>query len=768
MLKKIIYSFLILVFGFLINSDIFWASLVSVENVFIDITKDYVYYDELQTLYDKWIIEPEIDNKFHPDKLLNRDEFVWIAEETSCKKCIQPNVDKDFIDKYDTEPFFDVWINNKYFYCISDAKENAFVLGYDKWVKCNDWTQKNNEIPFCTNNNIKLEEALAVVMRMWWILTDEQAKETIKKIEDWKTYPDLALDMKALNIDGEPNSFYPYFKKALEYEVIDYDNLWNKKTYKLVELKWGYLRPSQLITKQDFLKMAYIALKANSCITEEVDSLAIKINIYDKSCDEIKAAKWECSLWDLKNNFNIFDFDSDVWWICEKWIDEKNWYIWRFYNIDTWKQTIKYWKYIDNYKFLESWDYRIFLRVTDKCWNTWEVYNTLSIGWESIDNWLWLDVIADKIYWKWPLDVKFNWVIDWWEWPYVCSWDYWDWNIWEWEDTSHVFDDVWIYEVVTICTDSNWLSSQVTTVIKVVESTDNNSDIGLWLDVVADKVYWELPLEVNFDWIVDGWVGPYTFTWDYWDWSIWEWEDTTHVFNEAWVYEVITIVTDSNWLTSQVTTVIKVVESFNQNVNLFDVSINANPISWDAPLEVDFEALINGWIWPYEYIWNFADWSSWNWNIIKHVFIDSWVYEVQLKVIDNNWNISEATVLIKVGDPSENSDFDNDWIPDNIDKCPTVFWVEENDWCPIFTKDDWGWWGWWWNGWWSYSNLGDCLLSQENSWFIFWNIVCDSCPCDNYIDFRATLRDCDTVIPAITSVDEKTIYSRWNLFQIRK
>jgi hypothetical protein len=53
-------------------------------------------------------IEPEKDHKFHPDKLLNRDEFVGIAEETSCRKCIVPNAEISFLEKYKEKPFFDV------------------------------------------------------------------------------------------------------------------------------------------------------------------------------------------------------------------------------------------------------------------------------------------------------------------------------------------------------------------------------------------------------------------------------------------------------------------------------------------------------------------------------------------------------------------------------------------------------------------------------------------------------------------------------------
>jgi hypothetical protein len=54
--------------------------------------------------------------------------------------------------------------------------------------------------------------------------------------------------------------------------------------------------------------MAYVALKANnSCIDLKEDSLALKIEIYDKSCKENKIKK--CKLSDLDDPDNTFDFN---------------------------------------------------------------------------------------------------------------------------------------------------------------------------------------------------------------------------------------------------------------------------------------------------------------------------------------------------------------------------------------------------------------------------------------------------------------------------
>jgi len=371
-IKIFFILFFILFYWFVKGSDI------QVKDIFNDIDSNYKYYNELQTLYDRWMIFPSEDWWFHPDNFLTRAEFVWIAEEVSCKKCIQPNTDMTFINKYKIPPFFDVLNKNKYFYCISDAKANDYVSGYDLSYKCDDWTYKKWSKPFCINNNITREEALAVILRMWWILTANQAEKIRQQIKDWKIFPELSKDVKPLLDNWKVYSFYPDFQKAINYEVVNTDTNWNTKKLKLIEKTGDYLYPHKYITKQDFLKMAYVALKAhNSCVDLKNDSLALEMQIFNKQCSENKIKF--CKLSDLIDKENTFDFNSKIKWVCEKWIDNSNWYTWRFYNVNNWNQIIKKWKYLDNYKFLSSWKWLVFLTVIDNCWNTWEVQNIIYI-----------------------------------------------------------------------------------------------------------------------------------------------------------------------------------------------------------------------------------------------------------------------------------------------------------------------------------------------------------------------------------------------------
>ena len=85
------------------------ASNETVEEVFRDVDKNYKYYNELQSLYDRGIILPDEKWNFNPKANLTRDEFVWIVSEISCKSCIKPNVDLDLFEKYSNkEVFFDI------------------------------------------------------------------------------------------------------------------------------------------------------------------------------------------------------------------------------------------------------------------------------------------------------------------------------------------------------------------------------------------------------------------------------------------------------------------------------------------------------------------------------------------------------------------------------------------------------------------------------------------------------------------------------------
>lgn len=587
MIRKILFTFLILSLSFFVKLESFAVS-IPVENIFVDIDTDYKYYNELQTLYDKWMIFPDGDGKFAPYDLLNRDQFVGIASEVSCKRCIQPNTDVEFLNKYTTNPFFDISDGNKYFYCISDAKENNFVNGYDPSFTCDDGTFQSWEKPFCADNTIILEEALAVILRMSGILTNAEADAIRQEIADGNITADLADDVSPKNLDGSVYSFYPDFMRALEYELIDYDINGNQIVYHLIEKVDNKLRPKQSVTKEEFLRIAYVALKANSCIEREDNSLALKMNILDKVCTSTQE---NCSFSDIKDPNNIYDFTPETWGICEQGIREPDGYIWRFYNLDTGTEIKKYGEYIDNHEFLSDGKRKVFLRVIDNCGNTSEVHNTIVV---------------------WGSNLK--------------------------------------------------------------------------------------------------------------------------------------------------------------------VSLKANPIIGNGPLNVDFTGVASFGTTPYNYDWIFWDTNKWFGRLINNIYTGTWLYEVLLSVTDADWNTWDATALVKVLENQCGKDSDNDGINDCDDLCPVIEWVSENSGCPVLeVKCD---------------NNDDCTTGysceKQSLWIwvclpiaqeqgciygggsvVFWNAIINSCPSNIFLDFKSSLRKCDKVFPAIVSPDSATIYSKWSIFEIK-
>ncbi len=488
MLKKLI----LLLLCFLLS---FWASFaweVKVENIFSDIGTNYKYLEDLQTLYDKWIITPDSSGKFNPYQLLTREEFVWILTEVSCKKCIKPYTVQELVDTYSgKDVYFDINEQNKYFYCIADANDNWYVSWYHPWTTCDNGTNKEWERPFCPQNNITLEESIAVVLRSSNILSNSEAEAIRIEIANGLITESIADDVFPINGDGSVNSFYPDLRKALEYEVVSYDTSWNEKIFKLLEKTNGKIRPKKHITKEEFLHIAFVALQANSCIDIQRNTLALEMNIYDQTCSQ-----WDtsCELSSLSNTNNTYDFTSEIWWVCDAGISSQ-WYIWRFYNETTGEEIKKYWEYLDNYRFLSSWTWKVFLRVVDNCGNTWEVYNMLSIGLDNQDNNTWAenntwsgsDIWSDNnslnvtidvnpIFWPGPLNIDLEWLVSWWEWPYSYEWNYWDGGGWFGENVNYIFINEWSYTVILQVTDKDWKIWYASVWILVKDLGDINTD----------------------------------------------------------------------------------------------------------------------------------------------------------------------------------------------------------------------------------------------------------------------------------------------------
>lgn len=364
-------------FFLFVNTSV--ASTVLVENVFSDIDSDYQYRDELQSLYNRGTIIADLSGRFNPQWLLNRDEFVWISMEVICERCIQPHTEFRFIDEYFTQQvYFDISNSNPYFYCIAEADKQNYVRWYDIGQSCQDGTSQFWERPFCPQDTINLEEAIAVLLRNSGIFTINDNSFIIDDIRNGNITQVLWNDVFPADEAWNPYTFYGYLQKALEYEITEFDALGNEKTFKLLELdsNWN-VNPKQQVTKEEFLRMSYIALKSNSCSEIQWSELAVQMLIWEKTCESWDSS--QCTASNLDDPENIYDFEQQVEWACESGIDDPTGYIWRFQNLASWEQEIRYGKYIDNYKFLAAWEWRVYLRITDNCGNSSEIYSTVFV-----------------------------------------------------------------------------------------------------------------------------------------------------------------------------------------------------------------------------------------------------------------------------------------------------------------------------------------------------------------------------------------------------
>ena len=640
-----IFFFLFFLFSFSFVN----AESIPVEKIFKDIDKNYPYYEELQSLYDRWIISPDKDWKFNPNEKLTRDEFVWIVSEISCKDCIQPNVDFSFVQKYsNTKTFFDISKNDKYFYCVAEAVDSGQVTWYQDWTVCQNWVSRTGEKPFCPENHIILEEALAIILRAWNLLTISEAEAMRKEISSWKVFPNVWNISPKLS-DGNVYSFYPDFKKAFDYTFTDYNKDWNERKIKLLDFSKN-INPKQFVTREDFLKIAYIALKNNSCQNIKQNLFWLQIEILDKTCNP---EKQNCRFTDFPDWEKIFDFRWKISKLDDNWFT----YNWRFYNYETGEDSIESWKYVDNHNFWKPWKYRVYLTAKSNDWQTSEVYNDITLfdnnSNDKNKSWLTSYIITDKTTAKVWEPIKFTWVTNKGT-DVTYSWDFWDWNNSYWKTTTHNFPANWTYTITLTSTDKDWNSSTSTVTIKISNTP----------------------------------------------WYEWKFKDS-----------------DWDWIPDE-----------------YDKEINTPKDKKDYVCRNDhIQAGMYG-----------------------CTEDDLWVYNPAIEKDEN-----------------DSRDTDGDWVPDKRDYCPNIKWDKKNFWCPIFEQtcktdsncqnwffcDDW------------YCRVKKYSLNCGYSWghIITWNVEkCNSCPCEYEVDFRAKLRACDIIFPAITSPDKKDIYSKGKYYQIKK
>ncbi len=204
---------------------------------FSDVPASDPIRSDLQKLYERGVIDVPEDGKFHPEALMDRDEFTAIAIGVGCRKCLTPSVSD--VLKYRTAPFADFPMKNPYFYCVSYAKDRGIVQGYSaagtSGYACEDgraW----EDVPFCPDNRISRIEAAAVLLRQAGL---------------WNDVRNAAPVSRSVEISDVSDYWYAYAKKGVEIGILRTES--------------GSLRPNERLSKREFVRMASVIFSVNLC-----------------------------------------------------------------------------------------------------------------------------------------------------------------------------------------------------------------------------------------------------------------------------------------------------------------------------------------------------------------------------------------------------------------------------------------------------------------------------------------------------------------------
>lgn len=209
--------------------------------------------------------------------------------------------------------------------------------------------------------------------------------------------------------------------------------------------------------------------------------------------------------------------------------------------------------------------------------------------------------------------------------------------------------------------------------------------------------------------------------------------------------------------------------------------ITASESEGSTPLIIDFEPTQTS---PdTSYKWEFSNGETIYSTTATQIFSLPGEYNAILTQTDSNGNSSSWSVTITALDEANcKADYDNDGFNNCEDLCPLVIGWEINRWCPLLEETcdancgcsndgyscnfngDQSTCG---TAWVCLPDLptSSCYYEAEKN-YLFWNAVCNSCPCKNKLQYNATIRVCDILFPAIVSQDGKEIYEKGDFFEI--
>ena len=602
-----------------------------VEDIFIDIDKNFEYKSQLQYLFDQWFIQENNFKNFSPNSFISREEFLWLLLETNCQKCVKPDTNIDILSTYYWKNvYYDVNKNSDYFYCIAYADDKNYIQWYEKNTVCDNW-EVSSQAPFCPYNPIKFEEALAIIMRTSGLMSQKDADKIIQEIYQGKDFPDISNDIKPKLENGDIYNFYPYFYAAKNISHTQVDIYWNIQEYFLLENGVKNYFPKSSLTKKQMLSLAYFSHKNSQC-SEPSYKIWWEIQIKNGSCKPEE----NCNIpADYSVNSQI-----DFVWIFDNWevieMPDEN-YTWVIHNLENNSEQTYNGKYLDNIAFDVSWDYKADLYVTDALWNTGKFTQNFTINGNNQYDFEWYisHILSTN-----DNSVQFNGKINWESWPFEYYWDFGDGNTSNQQNPNHIYTQPGNYNVELIVTDDQWNKKNFYTQTQINNS--DNSNWGFpWVDLI---IIWENNVaDFNADNITAD-----NYYWDFGDGNTSNEKNPNHSYSQPGIYDV-TLVVDTPDGSQSFDLQVQIPE--NEDDFLTNINIQQNI---DQENSYSFLPEITWGTWPFEYLWDFGDGNTSNQQNPNHTYDSTGNKTVTLVVTDAETNQSQTYTTILVN-PQENN-----------------------------------------------------------------------------------------------------------------
>lgn len=462
---------------------------------------------------------------------------------------------------------------------------------------------------------------------------------------------------------------------------------------------------------------------------------SINVNITDKT------NKWIS----VQISWNPIIWEAELKTIFTSRVSQASWnvtYDWSFWDWVSSNQTNP------THIFKTEWNYTVILRVTDEAWNVWVSQLTVKVVKNLDTDKDWLKDSDDKCSLvAWPISNSWCPIVD----EYKEKQTY----------TNTISSSILIFDK-----ENPWSCSKLGKTTTFPDTTETTYDF-VWTtwDSWDFEYVWHFTNISNWESVDANWPCLNNFNL----WASWKWIVTLVVIDKStWKTSTSSASVFVSWICWNDCQCPKWTTCSNKDQNSCSriwrcvpedwtkwiwVSIKAVPLSWYEPLDVAFSSIVNTSL-NLDYLWEFCDWTTSTEKNPSHTFTNVWACPVKLTVKDVVWNTAKSNAIINVTWKNWDDD-DWDWIVNEKDYCQNEAWPARNNWCPdskVISTEIWN----------------KCLeQSVKTIWAIEWLTMCNSCPCSYSFDFKASLRKCDIVFPAITNTTWDKLYSRWKIYQIK-